>query len=205
MSDSSPSDPLPDDIGSVRLRLQVPASRREEQGAERYLRAAFIGLMFSPIPVLLTSLVLSKGEARFEPIALAAAVPVVIMAFWLARARDRNYALGSAGFALGEEYFGRTRWESFLYDDIERVEVSLRRVHDGVGNYRFTGYRYAFRGSARRSLVLEGEVQESSPLPQEIHLPPDHELPEDHELRAIRGARVGWSQATGRKPTVEVS
>ncbi|MEL6189203.1 MAG: hypothetical protein AAFU79_31665, partial [Myxococcota bacterium] len=119
----------------------------------------------------------------------------------LLRPRDRWYAVGREGFALGEKFFGEVRWEAMPYAEVKEVDVALRRIHDGE-TYRFTGYRYTFAGAGRRKVVLEGEVVESPPLGTQIHLPPDGELPEDHDLRAARGARAAWSRATGLKANI---
>lgn len=190
----------PAEIGQARLRMQVSASDGPQPSlGPRLARALFIGLLFSVIPIMLTNLVLKEGNTSFHPTSLVAAVPVVAVAFWLLRPRDRWYAVGDAGFALGERFFGQVRWDRADYAEIESVAVDVRRVSDGQGQYRFTGYRFTFDGGRKKRFVLEGEVQETPPRGTEVHLPTDEELPAQHELRFARLAASTWAERTGRR------
>lgn len=191
----------PDSIGVLHTRVHAPARDQDAPWLPRLIKAAMVGLMFSVVPILVTNFVLTREDPKIDLRAFAAAIPVMLTAGWLLRPRERWYAVGKDGFALGEKFFGEVRWEAVPYDDVESVEVELSRVSDGE-SYRFTGYRYIFLRSTRRRVVLEGEVTESEPRGTQIHLPPDAELPENHDLRAARGARAAWSRATGRKATI---
>lgn len=196
MSEAAP----PEDIGPVRVHVHSTAKDRQEPRLPSLVRSGMVGLMFSVVPVLMTNYLLTREDPSVDPRAFLAAVPVILTSLWLLRPRDRWYAVGRQGFAIGEKHFGQVRWESVLYTDVDAVKVVLRRVSDGQ-TYRFTGYRYTFE-QGRRRVVLEGEVQEPEPRGTKIHLPADSELPEEHELRAARNARAEWSKATGRKAEI---
>lgn len=191
----------PDGIGTVRTLLHLaPEDRPQPPPAARFVKALFVGTMFSVIPILLSNWILTRGEGRLHPFAPAAAIPVIATAFALLRPKERWYALGTDGVAAGERFFGQVRWDFVRFAEVDRVEVRVKRFADATDGYRFTGYRYAFEG--KKSLRLEGEVEEPEPRGTRIHLPKDEELPEKHELRIARGARLAWEAATGGKADI---
>lgn len=198
--------PPPDEIGAVTARLHLtPEDLPQPDPVARAVKTTLVGLMFSVVPVILTHFVLTRGEAGFDPVALAAAIPVLFTAFSLLKPRERWYALGEDGLALGERFFGQVRWEAVRYDEVGAVEIRLKRYADSEGQYRFTGYRYAFQVGNRRRVVLEGEVREPEPRGRVIRLPDDAELPERHELRIARTARAAWEARTGKKADIAAS
>lgn len=192
--------PPPEAIGKANVRVAVAkAGDQPPNGASQAIRAGIVGLLFSVVPIILTNLVLTRGQPGFHPTSLIAAVPVVAMAYWLFRPRDRWYAVGEDGLALGERFFGEVRWDHALYKDIDGVTLELRRILNGLGEYVSTGYRYTFASGRRRRFVFEGQVRESEPRGTSIRLPADSELPQDHELRFARSAASAWAERTGRR------
>lgn len=200
MSDEAP----PSTIGQTQYTLHIEAEEQAQlPPAHRIAKGSFVGLMFSVIPILLTNYILTRGEGRIDPISFSAAIPVMYVSINLLRPRDRWYALGSLGFAMGERYFGSLRWDARRFQDIERADVEVRRVTLPGGEYDFTGFRYRFFGPKKSRMDVEGEVKEAPPRGTEIHLPPDDELPPKHVLRFVRQARKQWEQATGKKAEVK--
>lgn len=193
----------PNDIGEPRLELYVPADAGPEPAVlPRLVKAVVVGTIFSLFPVILTNLILTRAEPGFDPVSLAAAIPVIAVAFWLFRPRERWYAVGDRGFALGEKFFGEIRWENVPFADIDAVEIELRRLSSAAGTYRFTGYRIIWDGGRKKRVVLEGQVDEPEPHGAEVRLPSERELPAQHELRAILPAIEAWERATGRRAGV---
>jgi hypothetical protein len=194
----------PEEIGAPRLERHVPGTDGPQPPvAPRIARAVIVGLLFSVVPVLLTHLVLTSGEGPFDPQALGAAIPVIAVAIWLSRPRDRWYAVGDRGLAIGERFFGQVRWDALLFEETDRVEVSAQRAETRAGAYRFTGYRFVFDGGGKKRIVVEGQVEEPEPHGEEIRLPEDEDLPSPHELPALRAAVQAWEAATGKTAELE--
>lgn len=195
----------PPEIGPVTDRLHLtPEDVPQPSPAARWARTVVVGLMFSVLPVLLTNYVLTKDMARLHPFAFSAMIPVFAVAIALMKPRERWYALGEAGLAVGERFFGQVRWEVAPFAEVTAVEVELKRVGGASEDYRFTGFRYDFTRPKGGGLLVEGVVEETPPRGAEIRLPPDEALPERHELRIARRARIAWERATGRKAVVRV-
>lgn len=183
----------PEDIGQPRFELHMSAAEAEKlPTALRGVRALIVGLFFSILPVALTSVILTRDSPRFTPTALMAAFPVVATAYWLLRPRDRWYAVGDQGMALGEMYFGQVRWDSVRYAQVESVDIVL--LNEGAR------CRFIF-GQGRKRIELEGRIA-SSGLPQ-ADRPSDEVLDAVPELRVARAAERAWTEATDRTATVQ--
>lgn len=183
MSESAP----PEGLGASILTLQISPDGKGAPLVPRVLRAFFVGAVFSILPVALTNLILTEEGAGFDPRALMAAIPVWGTAFWIMRPRERWYAVGEEGFAVGESFFGQVRWEKLIYTEMDSVEISTREQAQG------TAYRYVFVGGRTR-IVLEGEIRAA-----DSNLEATEEFPP--ELRVASTAQQAWEKATGRGAT----
>ncbi len=181
----------PDAIGPPRLVLRVDASLDPAPPFPRVLRAVLVGLLFSVFPVLLTSVVLTREATEFDPQALTAAIPVVATSVWLSRPRDRWYAVGADGFALGERFFGQVRWELCRFGETTGLRIEILPPKRGDDDH--VAYRFTFEGSQR--VVVEGRARGT---PGSI--PSAKGLSHGHELVALRAAADAYERATGRAP-----